>query len=95
MFYHSRNGHITRVHLLARVNLLLPSINRQQEVLRPLLSLASRSKGPREKMRMRLGDNAESSHPLRYLQLWSELVVAVRRKNVGWRRRDERPALRS
>lgn len=44
---------------------------------------------------MRLGVNAGSSPPLRFLLQWSEPVVAVKRKNVGWRRKDAQPAQRS
>lgn len=44
---------------------------------------------------MRLGVNAGSSRPLRYLLRWSEPVAAVKRKNVGWRRKDAQPVLKS
>lgn len=89
-----RNGHTTRVLLLALGNLLLPSIN-QQEAPPPPPSLACWSTGPRATTKMRLGASAESSRPRRYLPLWSEPVVVVRRRSVEWRRRDAPPVPRS
>lgn len=95
IFFHIlfRTGPTTRVPLLALEN--LPSTSQHQEALALLPSLAYRSTGPREKMRMRLGVSAGSSPLQKSPPLWSEPVDAVRRKNAGWRRRDAPHVLRS